>query len=115
MSLPTFSAQGELFSTAGLAAGLFAETDRYRLFAKLVYPALVAMRPALEKCYCPDNGREALEPVVMMETSILQYIDGVWAVLGFLRLFAAISPYSILRTPLSYQDLAKIRIFPLRI
>ena len=77
MSLPTFSAQGELFSTAGLSASLFAQTDRYRLFAKLVYPALVAMRPTLEKCYCPDNGREALEPVVMMGTSILQYLDGV--------------------------------------
>ena len=77
MSLPTFSAQGELFSTAGLSARLFAQTDRYRLFAKLVYPALVAMRPTLEKCYCPDNGREALEPVVMMGTSILQYLDGV--------------------------------------
>jgi IS5 family transposase len=77
MSLPTFSAQGELFSTAGLSASLFAQTDRYRLFAKLVYPALVAVRPALEKCYCPDNGREALEPVVMMGTSILQYLDGV--------------------------------------
>ena len=77
MSLPTFSAQGELFSTAGLSASLFAQTDRYRLFAKLVYPALVAIRPALEKCYCPDNGREALEPVVMMGTSILQYLDGV--------------------------------------
>ena len=77
MSLPTFSAQGELFSTAGLSASLFAQTDRYRLFAQLVYPALVAVRPTLEKCYCADNGREALEPIVMMGTSILQYLDGV--------------------------------------
>ena len=36
MSLPSFSTQGELFSTAGLSASLLAETDRYRLFAKLV-------------------------------------------------------------------------------
>ena len=41
MSMPAFSPQGELFSTAGLSASLFAATDRYRLFAKLVYPQLV--------------------------------------------------------------------------
>ena len=66
MSLPNFSTQAELFSTAGLSASLFAQTDRYRLFAKLVYPPLAAARPALEKCYCPENGRVALEPVLML-------------------------------------------------
>lgn len=77
MSLPDFSTQAELFSTAGLSASLFAQTDRYRLFAKLVYPPLAAARPALEKCYCPENGRVALEPVLMLGTSILQFLDGV--------------------------------------
>jgi transposase len=77
MSLPSFSTQGELFSTAGLSASLFAETDRYRLFAKLVYPHLVRARAKLEKCYCADNGRVALEPVLMLGVSILQDLDGV--------------------------------------
>jgi len=77
MSLPSFSTQAELFSTAGLSASLFAQTDRYRLFAKLVYPPLAAARPALEKCYCLENGRVALEPVLMLGTSILQFLDGV--------------------------------------
>lgn len=77
MSLPPFSNQGELFSTAGLSASLFAEEDRYRLFAKLVYPALVGARPNLTDCYCADNGRVALEPVLMMGVSILQELDGV--------------------------------------
>jgi hypothetical protein len=36
MSLPVFSTQSELFSTAGLSTSLFAPTDRYWLFAKLV-------------------------------------------------------------------------------
>ena len=40
MSLPAFSTQSELFSTAGLSGSLFASTDRYRLFAQKVYPAL---------------------------------------------------------------------------
>src|SRR6266581_2494664 len=77
MSLPAFSTQAELFSTAGLSARLFAPTDRYRLFAKLVYPKLVSARGRLEKCYCADNGRVALEPVLMLGVSILQELDGV--------------------------------------
>ena len=77
MSLPDFSTQAELFSTAGLSASLFAQTDRYRLFAKLVYPPLAAARSALEKCYCAENGRVALELVLMLGTSILQFLDGV--------------------------------------
>jgi hypothetical protein len=77
MSLPRFSTQAELFSTAGLCASLFAPTDRYRLFAKLVYPHLAASRAALEPRYCADNGRVALEPVLLLGTSILQFLDGV--------------------------------------
>jgi len=50
MSLPHFSTQGELFSTAGLSASLLAETDRYRLLAQLVYPPLVRARAKLEPC-----------------------------------------------------------------
>jgi len=77
MSLPDFSTQAELFSTAGLSASLFTTTDRYRLFAKLVYPRLAAARAKLEQCYCSDNGRVAIEPVLMLGTSILQFLDGV--------------------------------------
>ena len=51
MSLPQFSGQAELFSTAGLSVRLFAETDRYRLFGKLVYPALAAARRACWRAF----------------------------------------------------------------
>jgi len=77
MSMPGFATQAELFSTAGLSRSLFAPTDRYRLFAQLVYPRLAASRPALEKCYCADNGRVALEPVLMLGVSLLQELDGM--------------------------------------
>src|ERR1035441_822542 len=77
MSVPHFSTQAELFSTAGLSGSLFAPTDRYRLFAKLVYPRLAAARATLEKGYCLENGRVALEPVLMLGASLLQYLDGV--------------------------------------
>ena len=77
MSLPAFSTQAELFSTAALSASLFGATDRYRLFAQLVYPALAAARGQLEPCYCADNGRVAVEPVLMLGVSLLQYLDGL--------------------------------------
>src|SRR5271165_2812844 len=77
MSLPAFSTQAELFSTAALTRSLFPETDRYRLFAKLVYPPLAAQRASLEAGYCLDHGRVALEPVVMLGVSLLQELEGV--------------------------------------
>lgn len=77
MSLPGFSTQGSLFSTAALGASLFADDDRYRLFAKLVYPCLVRVRPQLEKAYSPDTGRTAIEPVFLLGVCLLQYLDGI--------------------------------------
>lgn len=77
MSLPDFSTQGSLFSTAALGRQLFADDDRYRLFAKLVYPCLVRVRPQLEKAYSPDTGRTAIEPVFLLGVCLLQYLDGI--------------------------------------
>lgn len=77
MSLPSFSTQGELFSTAGLSGSLFSPTDRYRLFALVIYPHLVRARAKLAQCYCTDNGRVAVEPVLLLGVSFLQFLDGV--------------------------------------
>lgn len=77
MSLPGFSTQGSLFSTAALGASLFPEDDRYRLFAKVVYPCLARVRPQLEKAYSPDTGRTAIEPVFLLGVCLLQYLDGI--------------------------------------
>lgn len=77
MSLPAFSTQSELFSTAALSGVLLPEDDRYRLFAKLIYPQVAAAREALEKCYCAETGRAALEPVLLLGVSLLQELDGM--------------------------------------
>lgn len=77
MSLPDFSTQSFLFSTAALSGSLFPAEDRYRLFAKLVYPRLVQARPQLCACYCADNGRVAVEPLWLMGVSLLQFLDGL--------------------------------------
>ena len=77
MSLPAFSTQAELFSTAGLSGCLFGPTDRYRLFALKIYPVLVEARSQLQGCYCADNGRVALEPVLLLGVSLLQYLEAI--------------------------------------
>jgi transposase len=77
MSLPAFSTPAELFSTAGLSGGLFGPTDRYRLFALKIYPVLVQARSQLQGCYCADNGRVALEPVLLLGVSLLQYLEAI--------------------------------------
>ncbi|MGA2245114.1 MAG: transposase [Verrucomicrobiota bacterium] len=77
MSLPSFSTQSELFSTAGLAGNLFAPDDRYRLFAQKVFPLLARARAKLESCYCADNGRVAVEPVLLLGVSFLEYLEAL--------------------------------------
>jgi transposase len=77
MSLPEFSGQAQLFSTAALTGKLFGSTDRYRLMAQKVYPVLVKTRTELERCYCADNGRVAVEPVVLLGVSLLQYLEDI--------------------------------------
>ena len=77
MSLPAFTTQAELFSTAGLSGCLFGPTDRYRLFALKIYPVLAQARSQLQGCYCADNGRVALEPVLLLGVSLLQYLEAI--------------------------------------
>jgi hypothetical protein len=76
MSLPEFSTQSYLFSTAALSCQLFSKDDRYRLFATLVYPRLVEARSQLAACYCAEDGRSAIEPVLLLGVSILQFLEG---------------------------------------
>jgi len=64
-----------LFATAALSARLFAEADRYRLFAKLVYPRLVVVRPHLARGYCAEEDRTAIEPVLSPGVIVLQNLD----------------------------------------
>jgi hypothetical protein len=76
MSLPAFSTQSFLFSTAALSANLFPAEDRYRLFATQVYPRLVQARPQLARAYRAQAGRPAIEPLLLLGVSLLQFLDG---------------------------------------
>ena len=46
-------------------------------FRQTGLPPLARARAELEKLYCVENGRTAIEPVVMLGVSILQHLDGV--------------------------------------
>lgn len=77
MSLPVFDPQTHLFGLQARSSDVFGQSDRYRLFAQKIYPLLVAARPKLEACYCVRNGRPAVEPVLLLGVSVLQFLERV--------------------------------------
>jgi hypothetical protein len=67
MSLPKFDVQGSLFESLGsIAPDLFDDKDKYKLFARKVWPLLAALREELAQCYKLDTGRPGIEPVVLL-------------------------------------------------
>jgi transposase len=77
MSLPIFNPQTHLFGLQAASSEVFDASDRYRLFAEKIYPLLVQARPKLEPCYCEMNGRPAVEPVLLLGVSLLQFLERV--------------------------------------
>jgi transposase len=78
MSLPQFEVQGSLFESLGaMAPDLFADNDKYKLFAKKVWPVLARCRQELQECYRSDNGRPGVEPVVLLGVLIFQFLERV--------------------------------------
>ena len=77
MSLPDFKRQTQLFGIYGPAGLELSPEDRYRLFGEKIYPLLVGARPELEKCYCEENGRPSVEPVLVLGVTLLQFVEKV--------------------------------------
>jgi Transposase DDE domain/Transposase domain (DUF772) len=78
MSLPSFDRQGTLFgSVTSVAGDLFEATDRYRLFAQKIWPVLAGTRDQLAQCYCSDNGRAGIEPVLLLGVLVFQFLERV--------------------------------------
>ncbi len=78
MSLPIENLQLGLFDVPVLVGGLFAKpTDRYRLFRQHLLPALRNCRPQLAQLYSQDNGRAAIEPVLLLGVTLLQFMEKV--------------------------------------
>lgn len=78
MSLPEFDLEGSLFeSLESIAADLFEDSDKYKLFATRIWPLLARSRQELAECYTEDNGRPGIEPVVLLGVLIFQFLERV--------------------------------------
>jgi len=78
MSLPKFEVQGSLFeSLEWAAADLFDDKDKYKVFARKIWPLLASCREELAECYEPGNGRPGIEPVVLLGVLIFQFLERV--------------------------------------
>ena len=78
MSLSQFDVQGSLFESLGaIAPDLFRDNDKYKLFAKKIWPLLAECREELAACYRSDNGRPGVEPVVLLGVMIFQFLERV--------------------------------------
>jgi transposase len=78
MSLPQFDAQRPSLEDVGsIVPALFDGQNKYQLFAQKVWPVLVGCREQLAECYTRDDGRPAVEPVVLLGVLILQFLERV--------------------------------------
>ena len=77
MSLPKPKVQMSLCDVSMLLEQLFAEGDRYRIFYEQILPILWSKRDLLCALYCEDNGRPAIEPVIALGATLLQFTEKV--------------------------------------
>ncbi len=77
MSLKPIDPQRSFYHTSTLCGEMFGPTDRYRLFRERILPKLFALRPKLESLYCEENGRPAIDPVVLAGVTLLQFMERV--------------------------------------
>ena len=75
MSLPKNRDQGSFFDASCLLEGLFVESDRFRLFQNKILPVLRNIRPKLDEMYCQDDGRPAIDPMIMAGVTVLQFME----------------------------------------
>ncbi len=75
MSLAHRDPQRSFLDVSFLAENLFDGQDLYSLFRREVLPALEVRRSELEAMYCADNGRPAIDPVLVAGVTLLQFME----------------------------------------
>ncbi len=75
MSLPQPNVQRSFFDVSFIANDLFESEDRFLIFRNKILPILERQRSALACFYCDDNGRPALDPVMMAGVTLLQFME----------------------------------------
>src|SRR6266536_659440 len=77
MSVRPVDAQRSFYHTDYLAGDLFGPANRYRLFREKIWPRLLELAPKLEALYCAENGRPAIDPVLLCGVTLLQFMEKV--------------------------------------
>ena len=77
MSVRPRDAQRSFYHTDYLCRDLFGAANRYRLFREKIWPKLLELAPKLEALYCAQNGRPAVDPVLLCGVTLLQFMERV--------------------------------------
>jgi transposase len=77
MSVGRLDSQRSFYHTGFVCGDLFGRADRYRLFREKVLPQLLSLRGRLESLYCENNGRPAIDPVILCGVTLLQFLEKV--------------------------------------
>lgn len=77
MSLKPIDSQRSFYHTDYLCGDLFGSANRYRLFREKIWPKLLELKAQLDSLYCQDNGRPAVNPVMLCGVTLLQFMEKV--------------------------------------
>lgn len=77
MSVKSIDGQRSFYHSSYLCGELFGAANRYRLFREKIWPKLMELQPKLHSLYCEDNGRPAVDPVMLCGVTLLQFMEKV--------------------------------------
>jgi Transposase DDE domain/Transposase domain (DUF772) len=77
MSVKPVDFQRSFYHTSYLCGDLFGPANRYRLFREKIWPKLLELSPKLHSFYCEENGRPAIDPVMLCGVTLLQFMEKV--------------------------------------
>jgi hypothetical protein len=75
MSVRPVDSQRSFYHTDYLCGDLFGPANRYRLFREKLWPKLLELEAKFHALYCEDNGRPAIDPVLLCGVTLLQFME----------------------------------------
>jgi transposase len=78
MGVEDLSNQGSLFDSGVYLEELLKHAkgaEKFLFFRKHIWPQLLNLGPSLNRMYCLDNGRPAVNPVRLLGVTLLQYME----------------------------------------
>lgn len=75
MSIRPVDSQRSFYHTDYFCGDLFGPANRYRLFREKIWPKLLELEAKFHALYCEDNGRPAIDPVLLCGVTLLQFME----------------------------------------